>query len=120
MRFLQQFQFLASHDTAICFYIGTSCFQVLVQMHPEAKEKLSRKQSKLILLRSKQSEQSGLEPLAHKWSEEECKILWTYMEDWQDELYHGKGALTHPRVIARITSMLSTRQFPPLSFLDKW
>ncbi len=61
--------------------------------------------------------EGGLEPLAHKWSEEECKILWTYVEDWQDELYHGKGSLTRPRVIARITSMLSMRHFcSPLVF----
>ncbi len=56
---LQQFQSVASHDTATCFYIGTSCFQVLVQtkMHPEVSQKLSRKQPKLMLLRLKQCKQ---------------------------------------------------------------
>ncbi len=52
--------------------------------------------------------ESGLEPVGHKWTDEECKQLWTYVEEFQDELYHGKDYLTHPQVVAKITTMLST------------
>ncbi len=51
--------------------------------------------------------EGGMEPLGHKWSEDECKLLWTYVEDLQAELFHGKDNLTRPQVVARITTMLS-------------
>lgn len=51
--------------------------------------------------------ESGLEPLGHKWSDDECKILWLFVEDLQEELYHGKGNLMKPQVIAKITNMMS-------------
>lgn len=51
--------------------------------------------------------EAGLEPLGHRWSEEECTVLWSYVEDFQDELYHGKDNLTRPQVVAKITAMLS-------------
>ncbi len=25
--------------------------------------------------------EGGMEPLGHKWSDNECKMLWTYVED---------------------------------------
>ncbi len=51
--------------------------------------------------------ESGLEPVGHKWTDEECKQLWAYVEDFQDELYHGKDNMTKPQVVAKITTMLS-------------
>ncbi len=51
--------------------------------------------------------EGGMEPLGHKWSDNECKMLWTYVEDLQEELFHGKDNLTRPQVVVRITTMLS-------------
>ncbi len=43
----------------------------------------------------------------HKWSDNETKILWSLVKDFQDSLYHGKGNLTHPQVVSKITTIFS-------------
>ena len=65
--------------------------------------------------------EAGFEPVGHRWTEEQCTILWSYIEDFQEELYHGKDNLTRPQVVAKITTMLSTQKFwtPPFFLQHK-
>lgn len=51
--------------------------------------------------------EAGMEPIGHRWMEDECILLWSFIEDFQDELYHGKDSLTRPQVVGKITTMLS-------------
>ena len=43
----------------------------------------------------------------HMWSEEETATLWSYVEKFQLQLYHGKDNMTRPQVIAKITALIS-------------
>ncbi len=44
----------------------------------------------------------------HSWSEEENDTLWSYVEKFHLQLYHGKDNMTHPQVLTKITTLLST------------
>ena len=41
------------------------------------------------------------------WSEEQTAMLWSYVEKFQLQLYHGKDNMTRPQIIAKITALLS-------------
>lgn len=47
----------------------------------------------------------------HNWSEAETDTLWSYVEKFHEQLYHGKDNLTRPKVLAKITSLLSMSDF---------
>ncbi len=50
---------------------------------------------------------------AHYWSEAENETLWSYVEKFHLQLYHGKDNMTRPQVLAKITTLLSMH-------LDMW
>ena len=54
--------------------------------------------------------EAGLEPVGHKWTDEQTNQLWSYVEDLQEELYHGKGNFTRPQVLQKITNLFSKCQ----------
>ena len=43
----------------------------------------------------------------HNWTDEQTDTLWSYVEKFQLQLYHGKGSMTRPQIIAKITALLS-------------
>ncbi len=44
----------------------------------------------------------------HNWTDEQTDTLWSYVEKFPLQLYHGKGSLTRLQIIAKITALLST------------
>ncbi len=43
----------------------------------------------------------------HSWSEKENDTLWSYVEKFHLQLYHGKDNMTRPQVLTKITTLLS-------------
>ena len=52
------------------------------------------------------------------WSDEETDTLWSYVEKFQLQLYHGKDNMTRPQVIGKITALLSEYPACRISHLD--
>ncbi len=52
----------------------------------------------------------------HNWTDEQTDTLWSYVEKFQLQLYHGKDNMTRPQIVAKITALLSMYALAMKSF----